>query len=259
MPTKTITLTMEGSSSEEGHVLLRTFSTKIAKFEALLSSLSGASESHFRVVDLSHSSPASVVIEEIRTSQQNFAVDNLLDIVNDIGSNTIPSQADYSLLKKIKDFSGGHSQELEKFTLESEERHISISDNIVANVDHAISHEETCYTSIEGMLEQINVHSGNNTFTIWPITGPSKITCKFPQFLENKAIDAVNRNVLVSGDFYYRRGEHFPYKVIVDDMEVFGNEEDLPSFADIKGIAPYLTGEESSESFVARIREAWDG
>lgn len=58
------------------------------------------------------------------------------------------------------------------------------------------------------------------------------------------------------GRMRYRSGEHQPYYI---DVEAFRKVDtiDAPSFRDIDGLAPSLTGDQSTDDFAAEARDAW--
>ena len=107
------------------------------------------------------------------------------------------------------------------------------------------------------MLEQINIHDGANVFSIYPEIGPSRVQCHFGPSLFDKAISAVGERVSVSGTFKYKPEENFPYAVDVDDIDIYPREDELPTFDDLRGIAPDATGDILSEDFIAVRRDGW--
>ena len=117
--------------------------------------------------------------------------------------------------------------------------------------------DDECSGSIEGMLEQINLHDGANIFHIYPDVGPRKVTCHFPARLIDDAVAAVGRRVEIFGTLKYRAGASFPHQVSVTDIEAYPPEDELPDWDDIRGRAPDATGDLSSEAFVRELRDGW--
>ena len=103
-------------------------------------------------------------------------------------------------------------------------------------------------------MEALNVHGNLKKFTIYPVAGAKKVDAYFPDRLFDIAISSVKKYLNLSGQLKYKRMAKFPHSIKVEAIEVFPDEEDLPSIMDIHGIAPNATGELSSEEFVRRLR-----
>ncbi len=74
----------------------------------------------------------------------------------------------------------------------------------------------------------------------------------------NNAIAGINHYVNVKGALRYKRRDKFPYAVNDAEIEVYPDEQKLPSIFDLKGIAPDATGDLKSEDFVRKLRhETW--
>ena len=137
------------------------------------------------------------------------------------------------------------------------DKSLRLTEDIVRNADKALAIDDECDGTIDGMLEQINIHHGANTFHIYPEIGPKKVTCHFPANLYDDAVSAVGRRVEVSGVLKYRLGAHFPHQIGVTGIDVYPLEGDLPDWDDLRGLAKGATGELSSEAFVRELRDAW--
>lgn len=260
-----ITLQMEGRIENDKHVLLPAFVEKLDSLKNILNqidlSLFGKKISDFRVVDLSHSSPARVVIQAVSNEEgidSSETVNKVVDYINSITNGDIPDNVDYSLLAQFKELGKGIGNKFTDLSLESGGKVAYIGKRFISEVDLALSVEDYCEGSVEGFLEAINLHDGNNTFNIYPIVGASKVHCHFPPTLYNDAINGVARKVLVSGLLKYRRKEIFPSSIEVITIEIYPIEEDLPSFDSLFGMAPKATGDLSSEAFVRKLRDEWD-
>jgi hypothetical protein len=133
-----------------------------------------------------------------------------------------------------------------------------LSPKVQNEVDKALAVDDECEGSIEGMLEQINIHDGANTFHIYPSIGPRKLTCNFPSKLYDEAVSAVGRRVEVTGTLRYRFGASKPHQIVVSQIEIFPPDSELPSWDDLRGRAPGATDELSSEAFVRELRNGWE-
>ncbi len=119
------------------------------------------------------------------------------------------------------------------------------------------SNDEVIESAMNGTLEILNVNKNNKLFELYPVIGTQKIICDFPSALLQKAITAIGNYVNVVGEYKYKSGHPYPYYVNVTDIEIYPDENELPSLFDLHGIAPNATNGLSSEDFVKGIRDEW--
>jgi len=117
--------------------------------------------------------------------------------------------------------------------------------------------DEVIESALNGTLEILNINKNNNLFNLYPIIGAQQIICDFPSTLLHKAIMAMDHYVNVIGQYQYQSGHPYPYYVQVTDIEIYPDENELPSLFDLQGIAPNATNGLSSEDFVRGIRDEW--
>jgi hypothetical protein len=164
---------------------------------------------------------------------------------------------DAELLDDIKGLAKPVGTHLKYATLLINDSQFELTDDVIKRVDIALEVDEECIGSIEGQLEQINIHGGANTFHVYPDVGPRRVSCHFPNALLDDAIFAVGRRVEVSGLLKYRRGASFAHAINVTGIDAFPPDDELPTWEDIRGRAPDATGELSSEAFVRELRNGW--
>ncbi|MGR3913927.1 MAG: hypothetical protein OD918_05290 [Gammaproteobacteria bacterium] len=116
--------------------------------------------------------------------------------------------------------------------------------------------EISCINTIGGKLELAGGRNRANQFKV--SNSVYCIAANFPADLAADAQKALGRHVSVSGRCFYRHDESRPYKMDVRKMEVSSPGAQPPSFEDIRGIAPDMTGGKSSEDFVRELRDEWD-
>ena len=137
-------------------------------------------------------------------------------------------------------------------------RACKLDDRFREKLSNARRLEEKVTSTIDGKLEQINIHNNANTFRIYPsLPGASSVSCKFPHELLDHVQDALGSFVSVSGECFYRPDSAFPYKIKVQEMRVLPPSGELPSLSELRGIAPEATGGKSSEQFVRELRDQW--
>ena len=114
-------------------------------------------------------------------------------------------------------------------------------------------------STIDGKLEQINIHDNANTFRIYPaLPVATSVNCKFPKALIKRVQGALGSFVSVSGECFYHPDAPFPYKINVQEMAVLPPAKELPTLSDLYGIAPSTAGNKTSEEFVREMRDTWD-
>ncbi|MGY9005129.1 MAG: hypothetical protein ACKVJQ_03355 [Alphaproteobacteria bacterium] len=262
-----IVLTMEGMHDDDGHVRLPTFVAEVQLLMRMVGKIDrrvskGKTANHFRVINLSHSSPARV---EIGVCQASKAMDTraavgtmLADAISGIDSGTVPEHLDRALLQDLRNLARPVGDKLRAATLEADGKVIDLTETFAKRIDLALTGDEVAFGTIEGHLEQINIHDGANVFSIYPAFGPAKVQCRFKNEILDVAIAAVGAEVAVTGKLNYKPNDPYPDFIEVDDIDIFPPESELPSFDDLRGIAPEATGDQSSEDFIAERRDAWN-
>jgi hypothetical protein len=133
---------------------------------------------------------------------------------------------------------------------------VAITEKFRANMDKIIGPDEIELGSIRGMLEAINLHNTNRC-NVFPLVGPKKVVCTFPQHLRPQIIAGIDRYVSVIGTLQYKQWSMYPHAIDVSEIEVLPVDADLPTLADLRGSAPDATGDMSSEDFVEALRDEW--
>ena len=262
-----VTFTIEGPDSNNGHLELSVFAEKIRHFLHLLDenvkerSAEGVA---FHVVHLSHSSPATIECEPVAGDVQAAAAvhaigRSLMDVEEKNSQNL--SHAVLSSMEQIAKFSPTKVAWAEIGISESDdesERIYKLDDRFKEQLSIARHQEDRIISTIDGRLEQINIHNNVNTFRIYtssPIF--DSVNCRFPPNLLERVQRSLGAFVSVSGECFYRPDAPFPYKINVQEMEVLPPTKELPTLSDLYGIAPGATGDKSSEQFVRELRDEW--
>jgi hypothetical protein len=262
-----IELIIEGLSEDEGRLRLNTFMASLQSFSAALSKLdresnNGKAATLFEVAELSFKSPVRVVVEPKSIGAQPYvgrAVVERLKYVTDAltnGHNLV--EFDAELLEDIRNLARPVGKNVKSATVVFNGSQLDLTPKIANRVDEALAIEDECEGFLEGMLEQINIHQGANTFHIFPEIGPKKVTCHFSTALFDDAVSAVGMRVEVNGTLKYRMGANFPHVIDVSSIVPFPPESEIPDWDDIRGLAPDATGKLSSEAFIRELRDAWE-
>lgn len=261
-----ITLIIEGLPEEDGRVRLAVFMSQLQSLSATITKLDrdandGKAAIYYRIAEMSYSSPVRVVLEPQALPKQPYAghavVQSLERIAEALENGSDLSGLDADLLEDIRALARPVGKSVKNTTLLFNDHRLDLTPKITSKVDAALAVDDECDGSIEGMLEQINLHQGANIFHIYPEVGPKKVTCHFPAKLYDEAVSAVGRRVEVFGTLHYRIGASFPHQVAVTQIEAFPPESELPDWEDLRGRAPDATGELTSEAFVRELRDGW--
>lgn len=262
-----ITLIIEGLPEDDGQVRLAAFMSQLQSLSATISRLdremnNGRVTTYFRIVELSYKSPINVVIEPqpLRPGPAftgHLVIESLVRIAQTLEAEDNLTDIDADVLEDIRALARPVGRTVKNATLIFNDHHLELTETLGIKIDKALAVEEESEGALDGMLDQINVHLGANTFHIYPVIGPRKVTCHFPARLFDDAVSAVGRRVEVTGTLRYRAGANFPHQVAVAEIEVFPPDHELPTWDDLRGRAPDATGMLTSEAFVRELRDAW--
>jgi len=262
-----IKIILEGMPEDKGLLRVNAFigeldaiTKSISKVDKLISG-KGAPSFYLSIVELNYGSPATVVMEAIPENPDIDLRDNTINkfysAYQSIEAGTLEKkEIEYSLIECLIETTNIIGKSINSTRIITNGHDLNITKEFKAKLDLILAPEEKTKGFLRGMLEYINIHQGKNVFRIYPDVGPIKVTCHFPPELTNNAIMAVGKYVEVKGELRYRAVAKYAHEIIVEEIEIFPSEEELPSLYDLRGIAPNLTGKLSSEEFVRKIRNA---
>ena len=264
-----VSFVIEGPDENNGHLELSVFVEKVRHFLDMLNRSTRESVEEgivFHVVHLSHSSPATVecVPKESNMASATIAVQsigkNLMDVKTEDSHHL--SHTVLSSMEQLANFSLTKIARAEVRIMEGDndiEQIYKLDDKFKEQLSRARHQEDRVISTIDGRLEQINIHNNVNTFRIYASVPASySVNCGFPPNLLENVQSSLGSFVSVSGECFYRPDALFPYKINVQDMRVLPPTEELPTLSDLYGLAPGATSGKSSERFVRELRDAWD-
>ena len=203
---RTVKMQLRGAASDGEHVRLGEFLVQLRALQlALIRTEQMISDeerpsTYYRITDLSHSSPATVVLEAAPYRRERPV---------DVGEQVIKKF--FVGLKQISE-TGLVSEDYDRATLETYQKlsqtlqrniteiklstpgyQISITPEFAARIEHLLGSDVVREGAIDGMLEAIYLHNKVNKFYIFPSVGPAKVTCHFPEeMMRDKRGSAVN-------------------------------------------------------------------
>lgn len=264
-----VKIQLEGRRSDNGHVRLSEFLSRLESLRQVLSiieqDIAGGSKNAviYRIVDLSHSSPAAMVLEGSPARQQipsNFPdrVVGKFFVMLEYLTGSLQDdveQISYRALEAFKCLVAAPRRELDSFTISNGKHVVSIDDALEVNIDKILGEVKTAHGSFSGALESINLHAEANKFTIYPAAGPTRLSCHFRNDLYPSVFNGLGRHVRVSGSMHFLGRDAFPHAIEVEELEVLPLDKDLPSLSSLRGIAPKATSDKDSVAFVRSLRD----
>lgn len=275
-----ITVQLQGSREDDWHVTLSAFLSQLEAIKAALKQserlVSGEDETsvYYRIVDLRHSSPATIVLEAVsrsnlpqqevkkkkarpshRTDYSQATVRQFFHSLKAIRERKErPARADLQMLEAFRNLAAPLDKRVSDLKISDSEGSVDIDRAFQSAIDEIIGPDELVEGVVTGTLEKLNLHN-TTRFDIFPPIGPKQVTCDFGPTLRESVIRAVDQYVRVGGKLRYKRLEDFPYAINVDSIEVLPPDDELPTLFDIKGMAPDLTGGKTPYDFLEEIRD----
>lgn len=164
----------------------------------------GKTATVLRIAELSFRSPIRVVLEPETVPNRFYVIPAILDrlehVTDALANGDDLSGVDADLLEDIRGLTRPVGKTVKSAALVFRDRTFELTESVGSKVERALAVDEECEGSIEGMLEQINLHHGANIFHIYPDVGPRKVTCKFPPKLYDDAVYPIRLQILCQRD-----------------------------------------------------------
>jgi len=262
-------ITLEiGNDIEGKNVRLTDFITELTRFTEVARNaeevISGRSTRtiYYRVINLTHSSPASVTVEAcVKDTQFDIREDTLEEISNTMTKlkkgEEIKGSNRFDLVDSMRNFAEPVGTKISHLRVIIGGRHeINLDKEFKARATLYVAPEESCVSTSRGMLDIINIHGADRVFWLYPEIGPNRIQCMFPDKLFDKARMALGMRIEVTGIFKYKVNAPYAHLAEVEDLIVLPLDDDLPTFKDLFGIDPEMTDGLSSEDYIRKVRSA---
>ena len=260
-----ITLRMEGCPPHPEQIRLADFAHEIEALRHALTKceavLTGRSRLEWQVVGLSYSSPATIVVEPTESDDYSVGIsrdvgERFLKYVRTLPeASDIPPELDRPALEAFRRLAHPVQQgRVRAWVSNGESESTEIVGTMEPLIERFLAVEHRTTGSVKGSLEFINVHGDRNVFRIYPPVGPNRVQCYFPKEMLESARSAVGCKVRVIGEVTYLTRDPFPNSIKVEHIAILQDDSDLPSFLELRGMAPDATGDLSSEEFVRQLR-----
>lgn len=262
-----ITIQLQGSPGDEGHLRLGELIKQLEFVRAALKQterlVTGKDERfvYYKVVDLSHNSPAEVTLEAAALKEETKpqivtrTVSKFFSNLRQIGNRgRVPPNVDLPALEAYRDLGSLLDKNVTTVKIINSHFSVDINEKFKEKVTEIIGPDEIIEGSMSGMLEWLNLHN-TNVFHIYPASGPKKLNCYFPSSLRQDVISAIDRHVRAYGQLRYKKRDSFPYAMNVTEIDVLPPEDELPTLASLRGIAQNTTGLDAAD-FIRSTRDA---
>ena len=270
MRKRTITIQLIGAASDKSDVLLSDLIDRLGSIKKALReteiTLSGSDEQFldYKVVDLRHDSPATIVVQPIPFN--GVVPDELMDaVINNFAAELknikqkgeLLIDPDLARLQAYLDIGSRQKGRIEKVKIRAGRSAVTIDEKFTKKLDQIVGPDEFAHGMIAGMLDAINIHN-TNRFTIYPPLGPKRVIGTFYPNLREQVKKAIGSFVTVSGKLRYKAWSPYPHGVIAEEIDIHEPDSKLPRLSELRGAFRGATGDLNSVEFVDRLRnEDW--
>ncbi len=266
MTTRRIKIRLTGSEKDQEHIRLNELITQLGTLYVALNrtdylvSKKERPSVIYRVIDLTHSSPATITLEAAPIDPQldysDLIVGKFISGLQTITQRREPpADFDRETLEAYKGISAMLKKNVAEIEISADGVDVPITREFEHKIDDIIGPDILAEGSIAGDLETVNVHN-KNTFYIYPVIGPKKVLCNFSADLFDAVKIALKQYVNVIGVLRYKAREPFPYAIDVKQIDMSPPDDQLSTIWDLRGIARGATEGQDSVAFVRAIRDA---
>jgi hypothetical protein len=264
-----LTIQIVGSAEDKKNVRLTDFIEQLNNVKKALAetelAVSGKSSStiEYRIVDLRHNSPATVVIEPIayypdgkrdrnRTTAviESFAKE--LKTIKKKGETAI--EPELNRLAAIRNIGVKQNSRVEEVKITVGRNVVTIDEDFRQKLDAIVGPDEFAHGSVSGMLDVVNLHDGNR-FQLYPSIGARKVSGTFPGEIRPVVKNAIGCFVTVTGRLRYKAWSPYPHGINAESIDIHEPDNELPSLTDLRGVFAGITGDLASEEFVHQLRD----
>lgn len=135
------------------------------------------------------------------------------------------------------------------------ERTEHVSEAVVENAKASVEGSERTLGSVAGILDVINLRRGAHVVSLYDEETRRAVRCSFPDGLFEVVKEALGHRVRAMGEVTRnRRGQVL--RVDIDRIESLPTQPGAPSVDELAGIAPWYTGDQSTDDYLRSVRGA---
>lgn len=217
----------------------------------------------YKVVDLRHSSPATVVLEPVPIGPQTARLD-VQFVQQVVGGFAAELRSIKKTGELVRDPDLGRLLAYQKLGVRENNRiskvrigigrsTVTIDEAFKRKLDAIVGPDEFADGSIDGMLEAVNFHN-TNKFHLYPVIGPKRVTGTFPERLRPRIKEAIGSFVTIQGKLRYKAWSQYPHGVRAEVVDIHEPDSDLPTLTELRGAFAGSIGQLNSVEFVDQLR-----
>jgi len=225
----------------------------------------------YRVIDLTHSSPSQFELQPItEKGNRDYANRVLKTFTTELrrirNHSRLVARPEINRLIAYDEIGPRKKSRVDEVRITLRERDVNrpiaprkatVDKKFKEKLEIILGPDEITYGAISGRLEYVNVHNTRN-FRLYPLIGPRWIRGRFTEDLLPEIRKGLDRRVTIFGKLLFKSWDKHPYAIVAQTIDVHESDNELPTFNDVKGIAPDLTGSVRSSDWVRKIRdEEW--
>ncbi|HET6909108.1 MAG TPA: hypothetical protein VFH54_07205 [Mycobacteriales bacterium] len=130
-----------------------------------------------------------------------------------------------------------------------------VTEAVVTNAKTSVEGTDRAVGSVAGILDVINLRRGNHIISLYDEESRRAVRCKFPDEMFEVMKDALGHRIRALGVVTRnKRGQVL--RVDIERVEALPDEAGAPSVDELAGIAPWFTGDQSTEDYLRSVRGA---
>jgi hypothetical protein len=217
----------------------------------------------YKVVDLRHSSPATVVLEPVLIGPQTTRMDPqfVRQVVGGFATELrsikkngeLVRDPDLARLLAYQKIGVQENNRISKVKIGVGGRTVTIDDVFKRKLEAIVGPDEFAEGTIDGMLEAVNFHNANK-FYLYPLIGPKRVTGTFRERLRPKIKEAIGSLVTIQGRLRYKAWSQYPHGVMAEVVDIHEPDSALPTLTELRGAFAGSIGNLNSVEFVDQLR-----
>jgi hypothetical protein len=264
---KRITIQLVGSASDKEDVRINDLLDQLSAIRRALREtdmmLSGKAEPtlDYKVVDLRHSSPATISLEPIPIAEvppkyaESVSAEFSAELRLIKREGKLLAEPELQRLTAYEHIGTAKNNLIQKVRITVDRKVVTIDEAFKRNIEKIMGPDELSDGSVAGMLEAVNFHN-TNRFTLYPTLGPRKVNGTFENMeLRGRVKQAIGSFVTVFGRLKFKAWSQFPHGIIAEDIDIHEPDSELPTLTELRGAFSGMTGGASSVAFLDRIRD----
>jgi len=169
--------------------------------------------------------------------------------------NSQPSWFDDPMLDRAKRIVKRIGRDISSLVYVGKSATLKVTQRISAHVDmYQLPEKYSEHGELEGRLGQVTAYQDVHEYCIFDPLTDRKIHCEFPMEELQRVRDALTKRVRVSGIVAYRRKDHSPQSIAVENWVTLPEDNELPTIEQIHALQIDATRGRPSEDVIADLR-----